>query len=908
MTENKKTPSLMLVGEASSGDIATDHSALIKELLMRAKDQMLKGNLIAPSGNNALETYRKIMSLDSENEEAFEGINMLKRQLMEANTREEIPAPPSPAKEESITEQISGQASESSQTNATDRTPESHDSLEEKSLEIPSFLRAEKITQPAHVRSHQSVWPVLVVNILIICAVTGGLIIFEDPNRLGKYQKFLPFAHNTTSDDTPAEDTTHLNEPDSQLKIVTGESSRDGDVVGTENENNGIPAPSSDDTQTELAQLLSLSQRYLRDDQLVSRNGEDALTVLQQILDRYPEHTEALLGMETLKQKLFAKANSAQNEKKWNIAQEQFESLLRIESENQQYKSAMAKLDEVRSRHERIETLLTRAQEFLQKEQYAVPGNNDALHTFKQVLEIDPNNQQAMAGITTAGDKVLELAMKAKDAKQWDQARNYLRQALIINPENLIAQKALEEVAIGKAKQTELNDWLKKAQERLAAGQLVEPVGGNAAFLFAQVLQHDPSNVAAQKGLDILTKELLLKAGTAQEQKNWSEARYHLDTALRIQPDNASIHNAISALTEEQKEAENVSTLLAQAQNMLSSAKTGSDTDVIALEYFKNILSLDAGNKDAAAGIERVKKRFLDAATQATESQQWDNADSHLKTVLSIDAENEEAIKLTKIVNKNQKETQERSAHLAEADRILGSDESTLAEYQNAYAAINTVLDREPENPKALLNKRILIEKLWAAARSANTGDNQEIAQRYYEFLQQINPSDQQARIALDRLLREKNKQIEIERLLTLAKEHFKSERFTEPVGDNAFTFFKQVLAIDPENETARTGIDTIETKLRQLATTAQKNKTWDIARGHFQSLLIINPQNKNARTALDELATTARNASADVTQTADAASNAEASEEILAIIKLDAKPAEDPISEQELLEILGSE
>lgn len=52
----------------------------VMELLNLAKKQMSAKRLTTPSGNNALETYRKVLRLEPENEGAKMGIQQIKKQ------------------------------------------------------------------------------------------------------------------------------------------------------------------------------------------------------------------------------------------------------------------------------------------------------------------------------------------------------------------------------------------------------------------------------------------------------------------------------------------------------------------------------------------------------------------------------------------------------------------------------------------------------------------------------------------------------------------------------------------------------------------------------------------------------------------------------------------------------------
>ncbi len=1078
MTENEKTSPLTLVKE--SENTQSDEEKQVVELLGQAERQLSSGKLIAPKGNNALETYRKIISIDSENQEAFEGIHNLKQQLMSASTKEEDSA------EKPSTEEPSEEPYSSEEDSLPEWKLPDYDSIVNSDaktrIESESNVEIETTTSSIPPDSHPSItpkkhaapprktkWPAI-AGIVTVTGAIAALLIHQNPgiitnlkakpqiaiNQDGDNSQTEPDQRNvqpSTADTTGTDtmDTVENDEKPSEVQTVA-------DIVNYDiADDNSISSPETDESLKEIEIMLAMSRDYLQADQLISPENENALSVLNLVLEQYPEHTEALLGMEMLKRKLLDKAAIAQNSNDWKTARDQLDALIQIEPENQQAMQGIAAIEkkvlelaasakenqewdtsktyllqvlaidannteaqklleevtierarqnelsdlleqaqnhlsegrliepignnasffflqvlqrkpdndtaiqglntitdellakagdaqekenwsdaatyltaaqrfqpenaeiqnavaimnekqeqarnttsesiQVEKTQGQVETLLDEGKTYLETGQFYSPENKSALSVFDKVLAIDPNNQQAIQGIATVEKRILELSTEAIKDKKWSHAKNLLQKLLVINPSNAKAQEMLAEVSIGETKQNELSDLLSRAQRHLTDERLIQPAGDNAAFLLLQILQIDPENVAAKQGIETVTSRLIAKSQASQNEKNWDNARYYLQAAQRIQPENDDIHQAISTLTETQKRNDDVASLVTQAQKILEISPAGGDADRIALEQFNSVLALDAKNEEALQGMENIKNRFLTAAKQAGQNKQWEAALSSLNVVLSIDSQNQEAKELNQTLNQSLQESQEIVTWLENASQQLESDDLTYEQYEDVYALVSKVLEREPNNSLAVLNRKVLAERLWSAAHAAHTAENWDGAQPYYEFLLRMNSEDSRVQSSLTNLINEKKQHIELENLLALGNKYIQENRLTEPTGDNAFSVFRQVLDIDPTNPQAKKGIESIQTQLLGLAQDAQKQEQWDTASAYLNTLLTLNPQLSEARSALEKLA----DIRAKETQTV--AGNAEVADEISSTLE----PLK-PVSEQELLEILIGE
>lgn len=1092
MSEQEKTPPLILVRNSSNSEDKSTTDTTIADMLTLAKKQMQAGNLISPTGNNALETYRNIISIDTDNENAFDGIAELKQQLMDANLKEESKHENHDVAESTITTEERSPA-----TLAEDSTETYGLINEERKDNDPKGIASSNpepadpghTIQPNHSNLNQN--PKQNSKRLYVAVP----IVF-----FGAIAAFLYYTNTSTQNQLSETSLVSSAVTDDNANAITSqanpETTPEKQTVAQQNQ--------TDELQQELDNLLTLSKEYLQNSQFITPENNNALAVFNKILKQDPEHTEALLGMEILKQKLYTSALNAEKQKDWSVARSQIEALTRIEPKNQQFRSALidlsnhqstdekiaslltqgrtnfdagrytipvndnalsyykqvlaiapgnlearagidrvedevyktaiaardkkewteaqAQLEQVlqidplntaaqnaleeviinkthdkeisellargeryltedklmeplgenaqfvylqvlqsdpgnvtakqqldtvknkmiaqaetarkendwenarnhltaalkldpsntgiqsalltltdeqkiaegnavlsiqtQTQQEKIDALMVQGEERLEDDLYTSPDGSGALSSFQKVLRIEPENQRAHAGIAQIESSILGLAISAKDSNQWDEAQQLLQQVLTINPSNTSALQALKEAVVNKSKQSDLSELLSQAQQHIANGRFTEPSGNNAAFVYLQILQHAPENKTAKNGIDEIASQLLAQAETALLDKNWDIARIHLESAQKIQPQNTEVQQALATLSDKQSLSAHVNVLLEQARETLTSKETNQNVSIFALEAYKKVLRLDDNNNEARVGIEKIKTDLLDAATLAIENEQWESVSENLSMVLAIDDTNNQARELQGQLSNRQNKAQEINGLLEESNQLLAAEVLTYDQAMSTYTIITSVLERHPDNPYALLNRKVLVEKIGVAAHSAYLSKNWNDAEKYYELILQINPADKRVSEDLKGLTKERNYNLRIGDLLARGDRYMQSGQLIEPAGDNAFTVYKQILSLDPSNSKAKNSLNTIESDLFNLASTAIDNEEIDAARTHYQSILTINPHSRRAHDGLQTLADRTGSTTGIETKTANVA-------------------VEHQISEQELLDIL---
>lgn len=157
-----------------------------------------------------------------------------------------------------------------------------------------------------------------------------------------------------------------------------------------------------------------------------------------------------------------------------------------------------------------VQNLLAAAQLDLDEWRLTKPQSSNALDKYLQVLEIQPDNQEAAKGIEEIGRAYLRLVDRAILEQNFDRAERFLTSAQKVSPglseinairgRLSIAEEAYEEakildLALQQAQQVEF--LLSAAQEDEQAGRIRSPAGNNALEKYQQILALDPDNTTA---------------------------------------------------------------------------------------------------------------------------------------------------------------------------------------------------------------------------------------------------------------------------------------------------------------------------------------------------------------------------------------------------------------------------
>lgn len=159
---------------------------------------------------------------------------------------------------------------------------------------------------------------------------------------------------------------------------------------------------------------------------------------------------------------------------------------------------------------EAIAALLSEAEALLASRRLRKPANDNAYMKYQQVLELEPDNDQALAGLVQIANIYFAMTERAIAAENFDNARAYLMEARVVAPSSpeiqrledklavaIEVQKEREIQAAAERRAAQIEELLAAARADEQAGRIRAPVGNNALEKYQQILDLDPDHIQA---------------------------------------------------------------------------------------------------------------------------------------------------------------------------------------------------------------------------------------------------------------------------------------------------------------------------------------------------------------------------------------------------------------------------
>ncbi|MNM58958.1 Serine/threonine-protein kinase StkP [compost metagenome] len=198
--------------------------------------------------------------------------------------------------------------------------------------------------------------------------------------------------------------------------------------------------------------------------------------------------------------------------------------------------------------------------------------------------------------------------------------------------------------------QSQINDLLAQAEQRLAAGQLVEPAEGSAEHYFRAVLAIDARNQAALGGLErvkaariagfLALGEQRLGEGKLLEPVQDS-ADHYFNQALLLDAGNAGALDGLRRVLDAR-----IAANLARAEQSLAEQRLLQPEDDSAVHYYRQILEWAPGHEQAVAGLQRVAMLYRDLANAAYRKGNFPGALAMIDNGLQVEPQHPQLLRM----------------------------------------------------------------------------------------------------------------------------------------------------------------------------------------------------------------------------------------------------------------------
>ena len=192
-----------------------------------------------------------------------------------------------------------------------------------------------------------------------------------------------------------------------------------------------------------------------------------------------------------------------------------------------------------------IEALLVQAEQRFAAGQLIEPEQDSAEHYFNQILAIDDDSSEALAGLQRIREARIKVFTDLAEQRladglltepSEDNADFYYRQALAIDPQHAGALDGLSRVL-----QARIARYLTLAEQSIADKHLLLPEEDSAVYYYRQILGWSPDNAEALAGLNrvaLLYRDL---ANAAYRRSDFPAALAMIERGLQAEPQNPEL-------------------------------------------------------------------------------------------------------------------------------------------------------------------------------------------------------------------------------------------------------------------------------------------------------------------------------------------------------------------------------
>ncbi len=283
-----------------------------------------------------------------------------------------------------------------------------------------------------------------------------------------------------------------------------------------------------------------------------------------------------------------------------------------------------------------IHKILVQAEEISRKNRPEPNELETAQKLYQQIQEIDPSNKEALAGMERIRDHYRAATEEALKASNFSQTKSNMSQGMFQAPKDG-RFSALQGLFEGK-RQKILAELTEKAEIALQNDRLTTPVDDNAYQYFSEILDLDPQNGEAQKGISRLTDRYADLAEEASRSLRRANAEEYVRQGLTVNPHHKKLLDLQRDLL--------IAKLADKADEAMQSKRFDTPSDDNALKYYREILELDPQNGAGIKGITRLADIYADLAENAYRNLKIPMAKEYVRQGLSIDHNHKQLLEL----------------------------------------------------------------------------------------------------------------------------------------------------------------------------------------------------------------------------------------------------------------------
>lgn len=365
-----------------------------------------------------------------------------------------------------------------------------------------------------------------------------------------------------------------------------------------------------------------------------------------------------------------------------------------------------------------LNALIARGNQALLQNKLIGTQGDSAYELFQTIRVLEPDNEQARAGLNQVGAHLLAQARSALQRKDYAAAHTLFASAQELLAGGIELEKFQLDLHAAEARTSESDTLLQRADAALGSGRLLGE--GGAAVLYQQLLSVDGGNAVAQNGLQKVASALAVQTRDAITVGKLDVASQRINELMLLNPHHPDVPELRGQLAKALNDAQAVQMAvlqqtLARGEAELHAGHFSGD-DSAAEAVFQGALKRDPVNARAKAGLRVVAQALVVQANAALDDNHTDIADNLLTHAEKLSPGDAELLAARRRLHEVQEQLDIASQHavitltqqnqigelLRQANQALTNGNLILPPGDCAYDKFRAVLAIDGNNAQAL--------------------------------------------------------------------------------------------------------------------------------------------------------------------------------------------------------------
>jgi hypothetical protein len=395
-------------------------------------------------------------------------------------------------------------------------------------------------------------------------------------------------------------------------------------------------------------------------------------------------------------------------------------------------------------------------------------GPDQASSLYQRVLDADPGNRAAQAGLRRVAAYLIERADQALVDGNPAQNEMLLQRAAELAPDLVSrSQRTLPEPVVetpqADPRQQQLQALVAEGQSFASQGKIMGPDGDNAIARFKAALAIDADDPDARRGLDEIADRLVddFGAAVAAEQVGRAEELLLVLDGLGVSDESLDpLRGQLGRLRDtldqrEQAARELQATIagyLARGDSALAADRISNPAGDNAIAHYRSALELDPENAEAKQGLKQTASRLLVLSEIALEDDRLDQAGSMIAEIETLEPNLSGLDRARRRLELYRQQRQrdrlqpeqriEMQQHLVGARLAMERGDLMSPPVTSAYDRYKAVLRLDPNNEEARAGLRQLSGELVVLSRNALSESRLDLAFAYLGDARQTDPEN----------------------------------------------------------------------------------------------------------------------------------------------------------------------